>query len=188
MATIAQKIKEARKTKGISQEELAESSGVNLRTIQRIENEKNEPRGKTLQLICNTLNIQVEDLMDYNKSEDKNFLIVFHLSVLAFCVIPIGNLILPLILWLTKKDKIIGLKEIGANLLNFQILWTVFAFGSFVLWMFGRISHYNSLGFLVYLIISLLLINILLPVIFAVRIFNGKNEKLYPRLISFIGL
>ena len=34
-------------------------------------------------------------------------------------------IILPLILWMNKKDKIIGLKEVGANLLNFQIIWSV---------------------------------------------------------------
>jgi len=37
-------------------------------------------------------------------------------------VFPLGNIILPMILWLTKKDKIIGLKEVGANLLNYQIV------------------------------------------------------------------
>jgi uncharacterized Tic20 family protein len=30
-----------------------------------------------------------------------------------------------LILWITKRDKIIGLNEQGADLLNFQILWTL---------------------------------------------------------------
>ena len=52
MNKIGEKIKEARKKKGLSQEDLAESAKVNLRTIQRIENNENEPRGKTLNLIC----------------------------------------------------------------------------------------------------------------------------------------
>ena len=51
MSHLGQKIKDARKQKGLSQEELADSAKVSLRTIQRIETNKNEPRGKTLHLI-----------------------------------------------------------------------------------------------------------------------------------------
>ena len=46
MNLVGVKIKELRKKKGFSQEELAETAKVNLRTIQRIENNENEPRGK----------------------------------------------------------------------------------------------------------------------------------------------
>ena len=98
MNEIGEKIKEVRKKKGLSQEELAESSKVNLRTIQRIENNESEPRGKTLNLICEVLDINVEDILDYGKQPDKSYLIIFHLSVIAFLAIPVGNIILPLIL------------------------------------------------------------------------------------------
>ena len=55
METIARKIGEIRKQKGLTQEELAEQAQVNLRTIQRIENSESEPRDKTLRLICDAL-------------------------------------------------------------------------------------------------------------------------------------
>ena len=55
MKNIGQKIKDIRKQKGLSQEELAELVKVNLLTIQRIENTENEPKGKTLHLICGVL-------------------------------------------------------------------------------------------------------------------------------------
>jgi transcriptional regulator with XRE-family HTH domain len=42
MSHLGQKIKDARKQKGLSQEELADSAKVSLRTIQRIETNKNE--------------------------------------------------------------------------------------------------------------------------------------------------
>ena len=51
MSIIGKIICEARKSKGQTQEELAELSKVNLRTIQRIENNESVPRGKTLYLI-----------------------------------------------------------------------------------------------------------------------------------------
>jgi transcriptional regulator with XRE-family HTH domain len=42
---LAQRIKELRNRKGMSQEFLAEESGLSLRTIQRIENSETVPRG-----------------------------------------------------------------------------------------------------------------------------------------------
>lgn len=71
MNSLARKLKEARKSKGLTQEELAEQSQVNLRTIQRIENSENEPRGKTLSLICNTLQIDLEQLLSVENSKKK---------------------------------------------------------------------------------------------------------------------
>lgn len=68
MNWIAKKISETRKIKGLTQEELAEQASINLRTIQRIENEQSEPRGKTLQLICEVLEIDAEELILGNNS------------------------------------------------------------------------------------------------------------------------
>ncbi|MEL1253431.1 helix-turn-helix domain-containing protein [Flavobacterium sp. DGU38] len=186
MNEIGEKIRELRKKKGLSQEELADSSKVNLRTIQRIENNESEPRGKTLNLICEVLDLNAEDILDYGKQPDKNYLILFHLSVIAFLVIPLGNIILPLILWLTKKDKIIGLKEIGANLLNFQIIWTVFAFLSITGFVLCKILHYGPYEILFYAFITLYVLNVILPILFAIKINQGKTESLYPNLIKLV--
>ncbi|MEN8927967.1 MAG: helix-turn-helix transcriptional regulator [Flavobacteriales bacterium] len=93
MELISKRILESRKAKGYSQEQLAELSHVNLRTIQRIENQENEPRGKTLQLICEALDLKIEEL-NSDKIESKNlatkivnifFLLILNL-VLAFIV------------------------------------------------------------------------------------------------------
>ncbi len=72
MNIIGKKISETRKSKGLTQEELAELSKVNLRTIQRIENNESEPRGKTLILICEVLDIDVEDLINSKKQFEAN--------------------------------------------------------------------------------------------------------------------
>lgn len=55
-------IYEIRMQKGISQEELATLAKVNLRTIQRIENDLTEPRGTTINLICGVLQIDQNEL------------------------------------------------------------------------------------------------------------------------------
>lgn len=72
MNWIAKKISETRKLKGLTQEELAEQAKINLRTIQRIENSESEPRGKTLNLICNVLDINTSELiLDENSLKEK---------------------------------------------------------------------------------------------------------------------
>lgn len=93
MKSIGDKIKEARKIKGLTQEELAELSKMNLRTIQRIENNENSPRGKSLNLICDVLNLNVEDLLENKGIKRKTFsvttvfngvfLIIFNLLIIS---------------------------------------------------------------------------------------------------------
>lgn len=188
MNEIGEKIREVRKKKGLSQEELAESAKVNLRTIQRIENNESEPRGKTLNLICEVLDINLEDILDCGKHIDKNYLIYFHLSVLSGLVIPSGNIIVPLVLWLTKKDKIIGLKNIGANLLNFQIIWTFSAFLILIAAAFFKITHFviGPSNLLIFVWVILYVINIVLPIFFAIKTRNGKTDNFYPNIINLI--
>ncbi|MFN2261775.1 MAG: DUF4870 domain-containing protein, partial [Psychroflexus sp.] len=187
MKELGAKLKEARTSKGFSQEELAEVSKVSLRTIQRIENNQNEPRGKTLSLLCEVLEINTEDLLDYGKQTDASFLVFFHLSVLTFLMIPLGNIILPLILWLTKKDKIIGLKNIGTNLLNFQITWTIFTSLSVIAYALFKIMHWDGFQMALYIFVSLYIINIALPIYFAIKTKRGNPKALYPNLIKWIG-
>ena len=159
---------------------------MNLRTIQRIENNENEPRGKTLNLICEVLETNVEDLLDYGKTEDNTYLIFFHLSVLVYWVLPLGNVILPLILWLNKRDKIIGLKETGANLLNFQIVWSVIANVVLFVFAFLKINSYPNAWIALYCLIAVYLSNIILPIIFAYRTAKGNVNNYYPVILKLI--
>ncbi|WP_292889616.1 helix-turn-helix domain-containing protein [Nonlabens sp.] len=187
MNPVGSKIKEIRLKKGMSQEELAEKSQVSLRTIQRIENNENEPRGKTMQLICESLGIPIEELLDYDKKEDLQFLMFFHLSVLAGIFIPIGNIILPLVLWLTKKDKIQGLQKVGARLLNFQIIFQAVGFIIFMAAVVFKIMHkgnfISSYGLeIVFLLASL---NGIAAIILAVANRRGKQIT-YPSVIPMI--
>lgn len=186
MNELGEKIKELRKKKGFSQEELAEYAKVNLRTIQRIEKNESEPRGKTLNLICEVLKINIEDILDYGKLNDSKFLFFFHLSVISFLVIPIGNIILPLILWLTKKDKIIGLNEAGKNLLNFQIIWTILTFTSIIGYALLKIVHNYLNMYLPYVFIPLYLTNLIIPIFIAIKCKNGQTNITYPKLITLI--
>jgi len=143
MNSIGQKILEIRKRKGLSQEALSDLAKINLRTLQRIEKGETEPQGNTLRNLCNVLEINIEDILDYGKVIDNKFLQYFYLSVLSFFVIPLGNLIVPMILWVTKRDKIIDLNKLGIALLKVQLVWTIFFYGSLI--AFGLIVT-NHIG------------------------------------------
>ena len=133
---LAEKIFQLRKQRGLTQEELAEAASINLRTLQRIEQGKTEPRGQTLRLLAEALDLSPDDLLGLVQSptsleEDRKMLQYLNLSSLAFWFIPFGNLIAPLILWRLNRNKIKGIGELGANLLNFQTLWCVLCYGIF---------------------------------------------------------
>ena len=186
MKTIGQKIAEIRKQKGFSQEELSENSKVSLRTIQRIEKDETDPRGATLKAVCDALQINIEDILDYGKHEDKTYLIFLHLSVLVFCVIPFGNIILPLILWLNKRDKIIDVNIQGTNILNFQIIWTILSNICIVTFAILKIMHLENSNWFILAFLVLYIANFIYPIVNAILINKGKKGKFYPEIIRFV--
>lgn len=186
METIGHKISEIRKRKGLTQEELSDLSKINLRTLQRIEKNDTDPRGHTLKSLCQILEINIEDLLDYGKSDDLKFIRNFHLSVLTFIIIPFGNIILPMILWLTKRDKIVDLNEQGTDLLNFQILWTMIISVFIISFAFFKIQHSGDYKVFLYLTGFMYVINIVYPIFVFIMIGKGKLRKYYFSLIKFV--
>ena len=59
----AERILAIRKSKGFSQELLAEQSGVSLRTIQRVEQGETVPRGHTMQALDTALEVPLDALL-----------------------------------------------------------------------------------------------------------------------------
>ena len=186
METIGYKIAKIRKNKGLTQEELSDLSKINLRTLQRIEKNETEPRGNTLKNLCQILEINIEDILDYGKVDDLNYIKYFHLSVLTFMIIPLGNIILPMILWLTKRDKIVDLNDQGIELLNFQILWTLIFYAFFGTFAFFKINSLGVYGELVYVLGFLYFINIVYPIYVFIMIGKGRIKSYYFSLIRFV--
>jgi len=67
---LAQVVKELRKNKGLSQEELAKNSGLSLRTIQRVENGETLPTGETLKRISSVLDITHNELINWDVNRE----------------------------------------------------------------------------------------------------------------------
>ena len=192
MENIGQKIVELRRSKGYTQEELAEKAKVNLRTIQRIENDENKPSGNTLKLICEALDTLPEKIIDYGKKEDLKLLVLMHLSVITYLFIPIGNILIPLIFWVSKKDKIIQLDDKGIRLLNFQIIWTILTtitLSTALLTATLKLSNSEN-GYISYLLfglfIALNITNIGMAIIIAMGIKGKTKFTSYPNLIRLI--
>jgi len=67
--------------------------------------------------------------------EERTMGMLCHLLALAGYVIPFGNIIGPLILWLVKKDQFPFVNDQGKEALNFQISITIYAIVSAILAM-----------------------------------------------------
>jgi transcriptional regulator with XRE-family HTH domain len=120
---LGKRVKELRLSNGFSQEYLADESKLNLRTIQRIESGTTLPRGDTLSRLAPVLKISPDELLDWSKQEDKGQLLLINLSGLSLILNPFLGLIIPLALWVSKRDKVVHADETGKELINFQISW-----------------------------------------------------------------
>ncbi len=143
---LAKRVKELRRRKGLSQEELTEDSGLSLRTIQRIENGETEPTGETLKRISNALNVNPEEIIDSVIIEDRGYLKAMNLSAITFILFPLLGILVPLIMWISKKDKLKDINKLGKNIINFQITWTIVLFIGLMLNILVLTYKINSTG------------------------------------------
>ncbi|WP_397447799.1 DUF4870 domain-containing protein [Polaribacter sp. R77954] len=182
---LAERVKELRKRKGISQENLAEKSGLSLRTIQRIENNETIPRGDTLKRLAVALDTSPDELIDWKIKEDRNYLSLMNLSTLGFLFFPLLGIIIPLIMWTFKKDKVKGVNELGKSILNFQISWCLSLFLCYI-FIFGKIFLFRggmSSIFIVYIpIIILYGYNVVIIIFNTIRINSNKTFQYRPAL------
>ena len=103
--------------------------------------------------------------------EEQNWAMFCHLSALSGFIIPFGNILGPLIIWLMKKDTMPLVNEHGKEALNFQITVAIAMIISIAL-MFVLI------GFLLAPIIGIAAL--VLTIMAAIKISNGQLDYKYP--------
>ena len=170
---LAEKIGALRKSKGLSQEQLAEESSINLRTLQRIEAGRTEPRGNTLRAIAKVLDTPLEELLDFTQEANPGFLQLLNLASLSFWLIPLGNLLIPLLLWVLKRDKVKGVDHLGRRLLNFQLTWCFLLYGFLflvVLCLFKQLPFFISPLLIAPVVLSLCLLNTIVILLASVQL------------------
>lgn len=112
----------------------------------------------------------------YSKDE-QTLAMVCHLSALSGFVIPFGNVIGPLVVWLIKKDTMPLVDQHGKEALNFQITVMIAVFVC-VLLMLVVIG--------VFLLFIVGIGALVLTVIAAVKVSNGEFDYKYPLTLRLI--
>lgn len=109
--------------------------------------------------------------------EDRQLLVLTHLSQLVTLVTGFGSLIIPLVLWFTQKDRVYQMDTHGKNIVNFQLSIIVYSIICVPLIIF------LGLGILGLIVIGI--IALVFPVINAIKASNGEAPK-YPLSLNFI--
>ena len=142
------KVKLVREQKNLTQTELAEKSGLSLRTIQRIESGQSL-KGFTLKAIAQTLETEPENLFSQEEKDiqiDRAKLINF--SALAGLIIPFGGIIFPAILTYRTQDSVN--RELGKSVIGVQIILAFVI--SVLLILTPFIQHWFSIQFPLFLV------------------------------------
>ncbi len=111
-----------------------------------------------------------------SESQARNWAVLCHLSALIGFIIPFGNIIAPLVIWLIKKEESPFIDDQGKEAVNFQISMTIYA-------IISAILIFIIIGFV--LLIAVGLLEIIFIIVAAVRASNGEKYR-YPLSIHFI--
>ena len=108
--------------------------------------------------------------------KDNQLLVLTHLSQFIDLITGIGGFIIPLIIWMTKKDEIIGMDQHGKAILNFRISMFIYLLLCIpLIVIFGL----GILGF-----IAIGVFYLVFPIVNAIRASN-EQEPNYPLSIQF---
>ena len=184
------KLRTYRINSNLTQEELANQSGISIRTIQRIEKGETSGSPHTIKALATTLDIEDKALLSLKTNEetqtesDLNKLKLLNFSILSVLLIPFGNIILPsLILILHRSNQVVN--QIGRKIISFQIIITAFLFFLSVI-IFSSIGRGNGAiplpVFICYVMMAM--VNFFIVIRTAMEI-NQKKEvlKFFPNLL-----
>lgn len=115
--------------------------------------------------------------------DEKTWGMVAHLSALAGFLIPFGNVIGPLIVWLVKKDTLSFVDDQGKEALNFNIN---VAIAILCLIAVGTLLLVILIGFLFYLAAGAVAIAALVFIVIAGIKANEGQAYRYPFIIRLI--
>ncbi|MEX1382828.1 helix-turn-helix domain-containing protein [Lutibacter sp.] len=182
---LALRVKKLRNQKGMSQEFLAEESGLSLRTIQRIEKGESNPTGESLKRLANALKVSPDELIDWSIKEDKRYLTYLNLSALTFLFFPLLGILIPFILWTSRKGKIKNINKLGKDLINFEITWTLLLFFiPFLLFLTAKIGLFENLTLnIIFIVIGVMyFFNLIFILLNTIRISNEKKVYYKPHI------
>ena len=116
-------------------------------------------------------------------SQENLWPMLCRLAALAGLIIPFGNIIGPLVVWLVKKDEMPIVNEYGKESLNFQITATIYMIGLVIV---ATILSFIAIGVLLFPLVGLVGLADLVLVIIATVQANKGVAYHYPLSIRFI--
>lgn len=180
------KLKQVRELQNLTQEELSASSGISVRTIQRIESGVT-PKGHTLKALAYALKIEEKDMsgsgekteatttdinpVQVEESETHiNYqrMKVINTSSVLFVIVPPLNIIAPLLLSRLFRQN----NFLSKQIISLQILWTILAPIVFMVGILFKLGR----SFTIVMIVSIILINVFLIILNTAEI--DRNKKL----------
>lgn len=109
-------------------------------------------------------------------NEEKNWSLFCHLAAITGFVIPFGNVIGPLVVWLIKKDESEQVNSHGKAALNFQITMTLAM-------IVAALSIFIIIGFLLLPLVALF--DLVMVIVATVKVSNGESFT-YPLSLQLI--
>ena len=187
---IAKRVIEERVRRGMSQEDLAGESLLSLRTIQRIESGQTSPRGDTLKRLATVLKVPVEDLIESDLQEDVNLVVLLNVTQLSFLAFPLLGVTIPLIMWLTNRNRVRDVDEVGKAILNFQTSWSLLFFsihlvGLAIILIMGEVRQELFYGYAISL--GAFYIYNLIQILSNVNRYRKQGEVRYGPAFKFLG-
>lgn len=116
-----------------------------------------------------------EPVDQHPDKETNTWALILHLSVLSGLIVPMAGLIVPVVIFILKKDQIPGLVPHGHVVFNWLISVLIYAVISMVLLLIG-------IGALLLAVLAIL--SLVFPIIGAVKASEGKVWP-YPLSIKF---
>lgn len=154
-ALLADVLIDYRKRRGLSQEELAETAKLSLRTVQRLEKGQSVPRGYTLQNLSKALDIPIDLLSGADQEsgtnlnepgnsvdpseETSSYVALMYLSAFSYLLLPGANILLPLLMRYRKRHNPV-IQRAASQLLNFELVWTLVTYGGYFLLLAAQIG------------------------------------------------
>jgi len=115
--------------------------------------------------------------------EQKTWGMIAHLSALVGLVIPFGNILGPLVVWLIKKDTMPFVDDQGKEALNFNITLAIVLAGLMIV---GTVLLVIVIGFLFYLLAGIIgLAGLVFMVIAGIKANEGVAYR-YPFIFRLI--
>ncbi|MDX1706627.1 serine hydrolase [Pseudidiomarina sp.] len=179
---ISERLVYQRKLKGLSQEQLAEKTQVTVRTIQRLEKGEVTPHLRTVKMLAAALDVEVDDLLQLddprNESIQKKWLLLLHSAPFVGFVIPLMNILLPLFIWIHKREDNPLYDRHGRAVINFQITMAL-------VYLFTLIALVTIQGYGFFFFIAVIPYAVLVMLANVVAVLKS-NTCYYPLAIPFL--